>query len=214
MANATSKKVTNLKRKCKKILASITPNRLSIANLGFKNRIRKLLFSKETYFLASIWTLTWFSYWIIIKNKVDSINITGAAASASFIVLLRLFSNREAVSKALKFFTPPAGKNIHMTHMHLRSHSSKKTQNLPTKYAVQTASQQLFENNPQGAAPKTQKQGPEPAHPVDKPQPFPSTSNGCPKNLDYYAKKPRPKQTPEECYTCQNLIACVTSAND
>ena len=53
---------------------------------------------------------------------------------------------------------------------------------------------------------KTQKQELEIA---DKPQQLPSKSNGCPKNLDYYNKKPRPKQTPEECITCKNLIDCV-----
>jgi len=37
----------------------------------------------------------------------------------------------------------------------------------------------------------------------------PSESNGCPKNLDYYTKRPRPKQMPEECFTCRNLITCV-----
>jgi hypothetical protein len=37
----------------------------------------------------------------------------------------------------------------------------------------------------------------------------PSESNGCPKNLDYFTKRPRPKQTPEECFSCRNLITCV-----
>ncbi len=36
-----------------------------------------------------------------------------------------------------------------------------------------------------------------------------SKSNGCPKNLDYFTMRPRPKQMPEECFTCQNLITCV-----
>jgi hypothetical protein len=43
----------------------------------------------------------------------------------------------------------------------------------------------------------------------DAPQQQSSKSNGCPKNLDYYTMKPRPKQTPEECITCKNLIDCV-----
>jgi hypothetical protein len=44
---------------------------------------------------------------------------------------------------------------------------------------------------------------------ADKLQQSASKSSGCPKNLDYYTKKPRPKQTPEECFTCEKLIACV-----
>ena len=56
---------------------------------------------------------------------------------------------------------------------------------------------------------KTQKQVLECIKSADKPQQLPSKANGCPKNLDYYTKKPRPKQTPEECITCKNLIDCV-----
>ena len=56
---------------------------------------------------------------------------------------------------------------------------------------------------------KTQKQEPESIQLADKSQQLPPKSNGCPKNLDYFTKKPRPKQTPEECITCKNLIACV-----
>jgi hypothetical protein len=36
----------------------------------------------------------------------------------------------------------------------------------------------------------------------------------CPKNLDYFNKKPRPKETPEECFTCKNLIECVCVTNN
>jgi hypothetical protein len=48
----------------------------------------------------------------------------------------------------------------------------------------------------------------------DKPQSMdevkmPSKSNGCPKNLEYYTMKLRPKSPPTECFTCENLIKCV-----
>ncbi len=56
---------------------------------------------------------------------------------------------------------------------------------------------------------KTQKQELECIKLADTPQQIPLKSNGCPKNLDYYTKKPRPKQTPEECITCKKLIDCV-----
>jgi hypothetical protein len=61
----------------------------------------------------------------------------------------------------------------------------------------------------QTAVLKTQKQEPDSIQLADKSQQLPPKSNGCPKNLDYFTKKPRPKQTPEECITCKNLIACV-----
>jgi hypothetical protein len=56
---------------------------------------------------------------------------------------------------------------------------------------------------------KTQNPEPESVQISDKCLQSPSKSNGCPKNLDYFTQKPRPKQTPEECITCKNLIACV-----
>ena len=34
-------------------------------------------------------------------------------------------------------------------------------------------------------------------------------SNGCPKNIEYFSKKPRPKEPPEECLTSKNLLTCV-----
>jgi hypothetical protein len=71
-------------------------------------------------------------------------------------------------------------------------------------------SQKLEPESPlQTTVSETQKIEPEIIKLADKPQPLPSKSNGCPKNLDYYTKKPRPKQTPEECITCKNLITCV-----
>ena len=40
-------------------------------------------------------------------------------------------------------------------------------------------------------------------------EPAPSASNGCPKNLAYYNQTPKPKETPNECFSCSKLIACV-----
>jgi len=64
------------------------------------------------------------------------------------------------------------------------------------------APQEITEN-------ETQKQDLECTKLEDTPQQLSSKSNGCPKNLDYYTQRPRPKQTPEECITCKNLIDCV-----
>jgi hypothetical protein len=40
-------------------------------------------------------------------------------------------------------------------------------------------------------------------------EPLPSPTNGCPKNLAYYNQTPKPKETPNECFSCSRLIACV-----
>lgn len=38
-------------------------------------------------------------------------------------------------------------------------------------------------------------------------------TNGCPKNLAYYNQKPKPKQMPDECIGCINMITCVLETN-
>jgi hypothetical protein len=53
-----------------------------------------------------------------------------------------------------------------------------------------------------------EKQKQEPTQPKDKCE-EPTKSNGCPKNLDYFTLRPRPKQMPEECFTCENMITCA-----
>jgi hypothetical protein len=53
-----------------------------------------------------------------------------------------------------------------------------------------------------------EKQKQEPTKPKNKYE-EPTKPNGCPKNLDYFTQRPRPKQMPEECFTCENMIACA-----
>jgi len=48
----------------------------------------------------------------------------------------------------------------------------------------------------------------------EKPPRVTPKTNGCPKNLDYYTKRPRPVQMPAECLTCKNLITCVSSTDN
>jgi hypothetical protein len=47
---------------------------------------------------------------------------------------------------------------------------------------------------------------------VQPQQPF-SGVNVCPHNLDYFSQRPRPKQVPEQCIACDNLIQCVCLTN-
>ncbi len=93
-------------------------------------------------------------------------------------------------------------------------HKNKKTESIqqpePIKQTTIPKTQRQKPKVPQQITEiKTQKQELECIKIADKPQQLPSKSNGCPKNLDYYTKKPRPKQTPEECITCKKLIDCV-----
>ena len=131
-----------------------------------------------------LWVLTWYSYWIFMKGQINAINIIGAVISAGLLVFSHFSPVPDAVSK-----------------VHARE-SPRQTPVLKTQ-------KQEPESPRQTPVLKTQKQEPESIQLADKTQQLPSKSNGCPKNLDYYTKKPRPKQTPEECITCKNLINCV-----
>ncbi len=160
--------------------------------------------------MVLIWILTWFLYWSIVKNELSTINVVGIVASASFIALPRFSSARLATPKAPKLFTPQVGKNIHLNHTHSGSTGGKKTPNQQPTPSFQIPITQQNEKHPnQTTVAETQKQEPEPQNSANKPLQPHSNANGCPKNLEYYTKKPRPKETPEECFTCQNLITCV-----
>jgi len=131
-----------------------------------------------------LWVLTWFSYGLFMKNQISILNITGAVVSASLMVFLYFWP-------ALNAFFFAKNRSISKTQKaQIQPHKDEKTP------------QQITEI-------KTQKQELECIKLADKSQQLPPKSNGCPKNLDYFTKKPRPKQTPEECITCKNLIACV-----
>jgi len=169
-----------------------------------------------------LWVLTWFSYGLFMKNQISILNITGAVVSASLMVFLYFWP-------ALNAFFFAKNRSISKTQKaQIQPHKDEKTPQQTTEIKTQkqeTESIKQPEPIKQTTVPKTQKQKPKAPQQIteiktqkqeleciklaDKTQQLPSKSNGCPKNLDYYTKKPRPKQTPEECITCKNLINCV-----
>jgi hypothetical protein len=179
-----------------------------------------------------LWVLTWYSYWIFMKQQINAINIIGAGISASLLVFSHFLPVRDAASKALKLAVSQNSKNRRLTNFFISSGSQSDIQveMSPETLAtpVQSACFDKVEEFPeQPTVIETQKQEaesvelakelesvelakePESIELTDKSQQLPSKSSGCPKNLDYFTKKPRPKQTPEECFTCKNLITCV-----
>lgn len=44
-----------------------------------------------------------------------------------------------------------------------------------------------------------------------KPPQTPLKTNGCPKNLEYFNKRPKPIPIPNECLSCAKLITCVSA---
>jgi len=168
-----------------------------------------------------------------MKNQINTLNITGAAASASLMVFLYFLPSLNLVSrmksrgyaktqkaqtqqlpklrrykKALPPTLPPAVDDTCIAP----SIETQKEEPEPIKQPEYTELTTIPETQqpsvPQEITP-IETQEPECTKLEDTSQQLPSKSNGCPKNLDYYTMKPRPKQTPEECITCKNLIDCV-----
>ena len=164
-----------------------------------------------------------------MKNQINILNITGAAVSASLMVFLHFLPSLNLLSLIKSRSVTKTQKTQIQQLPKLRRY--KKT--LPSTL-VDTCSSPSIEtqkeetesiNQPESTEQTPLPETQEPKAPQeiteietqelectkleDTPQQLPSNSNGCPKNLDYYTKKPRPKQTPEECITCKNLIDCV-----
>ena len=190
-----------------------------------------------------LWVLTWYSYWIFMKNQITAINVIGATISAGLLIFSHFSYVRDAVSKSLKLVRSKISKKSQLmctspsslikelpetsiTQIQLPKDEKISQQKTEIKTQKQeTESIKQLEPTEQITVPKTQKQKPKAPQQIteiktqkqeteciklaDNPQQLPSKANGCPKNLDYYTKKPRPKQTPEECITCKNLINCV-----
>ena len=178
---------------------------------------------KQTYYIPFLWALTWYLFWIvrdlIYWRGVNSVNVVAAIASAC--VVLSAVAIRRRTHKYLRRIAPQFRRSIHRSPIFLGSRVRKTDRILPVSVVPrnQIPHTSLIEDSPQQSAvveAKEQVAEPEavaetlesePA--VDVPQELPPKTNGCPKNLDYYTQKPRPKQTPEECLTCKNLISCV-----
>ena len=252
-----------------------------------------------------LWILTWFSYWIFMKQQINSFNLVGAGISACLLVFSHFFPTRGGSSKGPKQFKQALPENskepplklssldlpsdiqeqkpyettdpslLQLSDQHKteesyqqlpfelqpqevevvelakepepaeidtpkmlpkkRNRRRKKRKSLGSPSIIQEqistesltimmqsgcntieeAAQHLpvTELQPQEVEVVELAKEPEPAE-IDKCQQTPEKSNGCPKNLDYFTQKPRPKQTPEECFTCKNLIACVCNTDN
>ena len=143
-----------------------------------------------------------------MKNQINIINVAGAAVSASLLVSSFFlpsvgafsFSKRISVPQIQKMQIPQKQMNLENNEKIVPAISSTpeistvitQKEIIPTKTAsIDEQKQEL-------------KQSEDKCEEVSK-------SNGCPKNLDYFTMKPRPKQMPEECFTCENIITCALS---
>ena len=166
-----------------------------------------------------------------MKNQVNILNISGAVISASLIVLLYFLPSLNAVSLAKRreiFKTPKTQirqklssvrnkKLVHSTladiHISPNLNQEKKTPKHVPLLEIQNINQEgqstkLAEKCEEPST-KLAEKCEEPSTKLAEKCEEPSESIGCPKNLDYFTRRPRPKQMPEECFTCRNLITCV-----
>jgi hypothetical protein len=166
--------------------------------------------------MVSTWTLTWCLYWIIMNHQASLVNVVGTVVSADVMVFLGFSSLRDTALKTLKSVTPQISKNIHLQHVFIGPQTNKTIQVNPASFTSQIKIPRLIpvEKPRQTTTSNTQKQVSETSKLSDKSQQPTLKSNGCPKNLAYFTAKPRPKQTPEECFTCKNLISCVCLTNE
>ena len=173
--------------------------------MTLKNNFPKIL-SRQIGSLVFLWILTWFSYGLFMKNQVNILNITGAVVSASLIAFLYFLPSLKAFS--LKDRSISKTEKIRVQQ---KPNSERNKKILSSKLTDTSISPKV---NPEKTIPKQvasieiQKQEYQSMQEAEKCK-EPSEANGCPKNLEYFTMRPRPKQTPEECITCKNLITCV-----
>jgi hypothetical protein len=180
------------------------------------SKLKGFVFTKQSYTIVLVWALTWYSFWLLIKLQVSAINVAGTVISA--VGLVSTFSPvRSIVVKSVRPIVPDLNKGNHLVHAPLGSQVYSEAKIVPKSVAVPVRSSGFvqIESPPvQTAVINIPKQEPQPSKIADKSEHLAKESNGCPKNLAYFNLKPRPKQTPEECITCKNLITCVCLTNN
>jgi hypothetical protein len=162
-----------------------------------------------------------------MKNQISIINVAGAAVSASLLVSSFFLPSVSAFSFP-KRITIPQIQKIPISKKQMNNENNKKT--VP---AISSASEisthinhkEIFQekiasidepkqelNRPEVKCMEVSKPIDDPKQEINQPEvkcEEVSKSNGCSKNLDYFTMRPRPKQMPEECFTCENIITCV-----
>ena len=136
-----------------------------------------------------------------MKNQINIVNIAGSAVSASLLISSFFLPSVSAFPFA-KRTTIPQIQKISIPQKQMNLETNKKIVPAISSTTKLSTLINLRKND------SIDKQKQEPTQPKDKCE-EPTKSNGCPKNLDYFTLRPRPKQMPEECFTCENMIACA-----
>jgi hypothetical protein len=205
---------------------------LGVINLSPKKVLLTPFFCRQTYSLISLWVLTWFSYWIFLKGQGNIINIAGAAMSVTLILAsyfvpfpnrflkatskvgplapeLSPLENRKSIKKSK---TSPSATEPSCSPAIEKFPSQNSKKQIPQQ--TTTTEQSKEKTKPQESDVSMPTQSSDASQLADEPQltcevEAAPKSKGCPKNLEYYTIKPRPKCPPAECLVCENLIECV-----
>ena len=188
---------------------SIQVQQWRVTILDFKKDLLQVFTSRQTFSLIFLWILTWFLYGLFMKAQVNALNVGGAVIFATLIVL-SYFIPPPKVIVTQKIASPQSKKTSSTSQLDSLNTSTKSLSNLKIEESVglSQVKQTLKENSFHSGELKSQPSQTSNENP-ETPKP-----NGCPKNLPYYTMKPRPKQTPTECFSCENLISCVCLTRD
>jgi hypothetical protein len=142
-----------------------------------------------------------------MKNQINILNITGAVVSASLIVFLYFLPSLNALSLGKRRGISKFEKVQIQQKLSLVRNKNLVNSTLAEVYISPDMNQEKLISK-QITSFETQKQEEQLTKLAEKCEER-TESIGCPKNLEYFTQRPRPKQTPEECFTCRNLITCV-----
>jgi hypothetical protein len=142
-----------------------------------------------------------------MKNQINILNITGAVVSASLMVFLYFLPSLNALSLVKR----RSISKIQKVQIKQKLSLERNKKLVHSTLAEVHISPNVDQEKPvpkQISSLETQKQEGQLIKLAEKCEAH-TESIGCPKNLEYFTKRPRPKQTPEECFSCSNLITCV-----
>jgi hypothetical protein len=158
-----------------------------------------------------IWSLTWYSYWILRDitvwhkslNQIDPANWAGAIISIAIILSGAAIAKIHIGKKSFLAFARASSRKTPVG-----TNTSEGVQIAPISVETKTKSINQMEK-PKRRTRRARIRTEKPKQPIGHSQEQFSSANICPHNLAYFSIRPRPKQVPEECIACRNLIQCV-----
>jgi len=183
--------------------------------------------------------LTWFGYWLFMKAQITAVNIAGFAVSGGLFVAFQVIEIRKSFASKKVWTEIDFSENREKNQVRKIQATCSPKAELPIIMKVETE-EPLEEpatlETKTACMPKTEILTPEQTNEIyeeiapqstrttvkkklqeeikettQKPAQTPLKTNGCPKNLEYFNKRPKPIPIPNECLSCTKLITCVSA---